>query len=83
MKPIPAVLERGVKTELFSLMKHPCSILKCQGKQIPWALLKKIIEAGIYTPNASGGQRGLIVGIRNVTLAETIGRWNAARFDRS
>lgn len=45
--------------------------------------MERIIEAGTYAPNAGGGQRSIIVGVRNAGLAERIGRLNLARFDRS
>ena len=69
--------------ELLELIKHRRSIRKYQDKQISRNDLEKIIEAGTYAPNAGGGQRSIIVGIRNQALAEKIGRLNLARFDRS
>ena len=69
--------------ELLELMKHRRSIRKYQDKQIPKADLEKIIEAGIYAPNAGGGQRSIIVGIHNPELVEKIGRLNLALFDRN
>lgn len=69
--------------ELLELMKNRRSIRKYQEKQISREELETIIEAGTYAPNAGGGQRRFIVGIRNAELAEKIGRLNVARFDRS
>ena len=69
--------------ELLELMKYRRSIRKYQDRQIPKPDLEKIIEAGTYAPNAGGGQRSMIVGIRNAALAEKIGRMNLAQFDRS
>lgn len=69
--------------ELFELMKHRRSIRKYQDRQISKQDLEKIIEAGTYAPNAGGGQRSIILGIRNQALVEKIGRLNLARFDRS
>ena len=69
--------------ELFELMKYRRSIRKYQDKQISKLDLEKIIEAGIYAPNAGGGQRSIILGIHNQELAEKIGQLNLARFDRS
>ncbi len=69
--------------ELSELIKYRRSIRKYQDRQIPREDLEKIIEAGTYAPNAGGGQRSIIVGIRNAELAERIGRLNVARFDRS
>ena len=69
--------------ELFELMKYRRSIRKYQDRQVSRADLEKIIEAGTYAPNAGGGQRSIIVGIRNKELTEKIGRLNLTRFDRS
>lgn len=69
--------------DLLELMKCRRSIRKYQDRQIPRADLESIIEAGIYAPNAGGGQRSMIVGIHDATLVEKIGRMNVARFDRS
>ena len=41
------------------------------------------MEAGTYASNAGGGQRSMIVGIRNAQLVEKLGRLNMAHFDRS
>lgn len=69
--------------ELLKLMKHRRSIRKYQERQISKADMETIIEAGIYAPNAGGGQRSIIVGIHNAVLAKKIGKMNLARFDRS
>lgn len=68
---------------LLELMKHRRSIRKYQQRQISKADMETIMEAGLYAPNAGGGQRSMIVGIHDAELAETIGRMNLARFDRS
>ncbi len=64
-------------------MKYRRSIRKYQDRQISREDMETIIEAGTYAPNAGGGQRSIIVGIRNAFLAEKIGRLNVTRFDRS
>ena len=69
--------------ELLELMKYRRSIRKYQDRQISREDMETIIEAGTYAPNAGGGQRSIIVGVRNASLAERIGRLNVARFDRS
>ncbi len=69
--------------DLLNLMKERRSIRKFQDKQIEKEDLKKIIEAGLYAPNAGGGQRTKIVAVHNKELTEKIGRLNLARFDRS
>lgn len=69
--------------ELLEAIKNRRSIRKYQTKQIPRENLEKIIEAGTYASNAGGGQRSMIVGIRNAELVEKLGRMNMAHFDRS
>ena len=69
--------------EVLELMKYRRSIRKYNDKQIPLEDLKKTIEAGAYAPNAGGGQRSIIVAVRNKRLAEQIGVMNFAKFDRS
>ena len=69
--------------ELPELMKYRRSIRKYQDRQISREDMETIIEAGTWAPNAGGGQRSIIIGIRNAELAEKIGRLNVARFDRS
>lgn len=69
--------------DILELMKHRRSIRKYEEKQVDRETLEAIIEAGLYAPNAGGGQRSKIVGIRNAELAEKIGKLNIARFDRS
>ena len=68
--------------ELLELIKYRRSIRKYQERQISKSDMETVIEAGLYAPNAGGGQRSMIVGIHNAGLAETIGRMNLARFDR-
>ena len=68
--------------ELSELMKYRRSIRKYQDRQISREDMATIIEAGTYAPNAGGGQRSIIVGVRNASLVEKIGRLNVARFGR-
>ncbi|MDE7250342.1 MAG: nitroreductase family protein, partial [Lachnospiraceae bacterium] len=69
--------------DILDLMKERRSIRKYQDRQIDREDLEKIIEAGLYAPNAGGGQRARIVAVHNKELSEKIGRLNLARFDRS
>ena len=69
--------------DVLDLMKKRRSIRKYQDRQIDREDLEKIIEAGLYAPNAGGGQRARIVAVHNKELANKIGRLNLARFDRS
>ena len=69
--------------ELLDAIKNRRSIRKYQARQIPREDLEKIMEAGTYASNAGGGQRSMIVGVRNAELVEKLGRMNMAHFDRS
>ena len=75
--------ERMTDMDILEIMKERRSIRKYQDKQITREDLEKIITAGLYAPNAGGGQRARIVAVRNKELAEKIGRMNLARFDHS
>jgi nitroreductase len=68
--------------ELLKLMQYRRSIRKYQDKQVSKADMEKIMEAGIYAPNAGGGQRSIVVGIRSQELCEKIGRLNVACMNR-
>lgn len=69
--------------ELFELIKYRRSIRKYQNRQVTREDLEKITEAGLYAPNAGGGQRTMIVALRSRELCEKVGRLNFAQFDRS
>ena len=76
------MLERGIKMDLFALIKHRRSIRKYEDRQIARGDLEKIIEAGLYAPNAGGGQRTIICALHDKELCEKIGKLNIAKFDR-
>ena len=67
----------------MDLIKKRHSIRKYTDEQISRGDLELILEAGNYAPNAGGGQRSMMVGIRNKELATEIGIMNLAKFDRS
>lgn len=69
--------------ELFELIKYRRSIRKYQERQVERGDLEKIIEAGLYAPNAGGGQRVIIRALHNKELCEKIGELNVAQFDKS
>lgn len=69
--------------DILTLMKERRSIRKYQEKQVPRELVDKIVEAGLYAPNAGGGQRSVIVTLHNSDLAKKLGRLNFSTFDRS
>lgn len=69
--------------ELLDLIKNRRSIRKYQSRQIPREAVEKIVEAGLYAPNAGGRQGTMIVAVRDGALTEKLGRMNLAKFDRS
>lgn len=69
--------------DLLDLIKNRRSIRKYQEKQIPKEDLQKIIEAGLYAPNAGGGQRRYIIGSQDKILNERVGKLNIMSLDRS
>lgn len=68
---------------LMDIIKARHSIRKYTDKQISRAELELILEAGNYAPNAGGGQRSMIIGIRDKALTTRLGIMNLAKFDRS
>jgi nitroreductase len=67
----------------MDLIKARHSIRKYTEQQISRQDMETILEAGNFAPNAGGGQRSMLVGVRNRELTERIGRMNMAKFDRS
>jgi nitroreductase len=68
---------------ILETIKYRRTIRKFTDQQVSRADLEKVIEAGLFAPNAGGAQRPMIVGLRNKRLCDQIGRLNIARFDRS
>ena len=68
---------------LMDIIKARHSIRKYTNEQISREDLEKILEAGNFAPNAGGGQRSMMVAIRNKELATHMGKMNVAHFDRS
>jgi nitroreductase len=69
--------------ELLDLIKTRRSIRKYTEVQVPKEDLQKILAAGLYAPNAGGGQRGRIIAVQNRDVLEKLGRINASCMDRS
>lgn len=67
---------------LIELIKSRHSIRKYTNQQITREDMEKILEAGNFAPNAGGGQRSMMVGIRNKELTTKIGYMNLEKFDR-
>ena len=68
---------------LMDIIKARHSIRKYTDAQISRGDLELILEAGNFAPNAGGGQRSMMVGIRNKELTTRIGIMNLQKFDRS
>lgn len=68
---------------LMDLIQARHSIRKYTEQQISRKDLELIIKAGSFAPNAGGGQRSILVGIRNTALTTQIGIMNLEKFDRS
>lgn len=68
---------------LMDIIKSRHSIRKYTDKQISRTDLELILEAGNYAPNAGGGQRSMVIGIRDKALTIKLGIMNLAKFDRS
>ena len=68
---------------LMDLIKARHSIRKYMDTQISRGDMELILEAGNFAPNAGGGQRSMMVGIRNKELTTKIGIMNLQKFDRS
>ncbi len=68
---------------LMELIKARHSIRKYLDRQIRRQDLELILEAGNYAPNAGGGQRSMMVGVRDKELTARIGIMNLEKFDRS
>lgn len=68
---------------LMDIIKSRHSIRKYADRQISREDLELILEAGNYAPNAGGGQRSTMIGVRNKELTTKIGIMNLAKFDRT
>ena len=66
----------------FELVKYRRSIRKYEDTQIPREDLERIIEAGSFAPNAGGGQRSMIVAIRDREISDKLGKLNVASLRR-
>lgn len=69
--------------DMLELVKRRRSIRKYKRQQIGISDLEKIIEAGLYAPNAGGRQSPYIAAIRNEEILLRLGRLNMAALDRS
>lgn len=58
--------------DIFDLMWTRRSIRKYQDRQIPRQALEQVLRAGSWAPNAGGGQRTMLVGLRDRTLPDRL-----------
>lgn len=77
------MLEGDIDMDIMEVIKSRRSIRKYQSRQIDREDLERIIDAGLFAPNAGGRQGSIIVGVHNARLTEQIGKLNIAKFDRS
>lgn len=68
--------------DTLDLIKSRRSIRKYTPQQVSREDLDCAVEAGLYAANAGGGQRSMIVAIRDRELAKRIGSLNMAGFSR-
>lgn len=68
--------------DMLDTIKGCRSVRKYTDRQVSAADLQKIVEAGIYSANAGGAQRSMVVAVRNAELAKAIGKLNMAGFRR-
>lgn len=68
---------------LMDLIKARHSIRKYTARQITRQDMGLVLEAGNFAPCAGGGQRSMMVGVRNKELTGKIGRMNLAGFNRA
>ncbi len=67
---------------LIDIIKARHSIRKYTDRQVSREDLELILEAGNFAPNAGGGQRSMMVAVRNKELAARIGRLNLLGLNR-
>lgn len=77
------MLEGDLKVDMLELMKKRRSIRKYEQKPVSFEDLERIIEAGLFAPNAGGRQGTYIVGIQNPEITAHLGRLNRSIFTRS
>ncbi len=63
--------------DILDIMKERRSIRKYADKKLNEEDIDRIIEAGLFAPNAGGGQRSMMVVMNDKELVEKVGRLNA------
>lgn len=58
--------------DMLETIKGCRSVRKYTERQVSRGDLAKIIEAGIYSANAGGAQRSMVVAVNNADLAEKL-----------
>ena len=77
------MLEGSIIMDIIDVIRTRHSIRKYQPIQITREELERVVEAGLYAPNAGGRQGSIIIGVHDARTAEQIGKLNIAQFDRS
>ena len=70
-------------TDALELIRTRRSIRRYAERQVPREDVEKVVEAGLWAANAGGGQRSMVVAVRNAELAARIGRMNMVGFSRT
>ena len=69
--------------EMLEMMKRRRTIRKFTVQKVEREKLEKIAEAGLYAPNAGGGQGARIIMIEDFDLIRKIGIYNASCENRN
>ena len=69
--------------DLLDIIKERRSIRKYTDQKPGDEEINKIIEAGLYAPNAGGGQRSMLVVMNDKDLVEKVGRLNVGCMNRN
>ena len=69
--------------DFLELARRRKAIRRYADRQVDGADVDYVVEAGLYAPCAGGGQRSMIVVLRDRALCERVGRMNLAGFDPS
>lgn len=63
--------------DTLNVLKSRCSTKKYLSKQVPEAVLDKILEAGLYAPTGLNNQKVVMVAVTDKTTRDTLSRMNA------
>jgi nitroreductase len=72
----------NLSTSVIDAIIATRSIRKYTERQVPRDVLDRILEAGTHAANAGGGQRTVLVALRDARKTRELGLLNMARFNR-